>query len=52
MALDKEIRTISRDKNIKNYTHRSCKPLDEVDFDKEDNQLDMFENECEGVCMI
>ena len=52
VALDKEIRTISRDKNIKNYTHRSCKPLDEVDFDREDNQLDMFENECEGVCMI
>ena len=52
VALDKEIRTISKNKNIKNYTHRSCKPLDEVDFDKEDNQLDMFENECEGVCMI
>ena len=52
VALDKEIRTISKDKNIKNYTHRSCKPLDEVDFDPDKNQLDMFENECEGVCMI
>ncbi len=52
VALDKEIRTISRNKNIKNYTHRSCKPLDEVDFDPDKNQLDMFENECEGVCMI
>jgi len=52
VALDKEIRTISKDKNIKNYTHRSCKPLDEVDFDSDKNQLDMFENECDGVCMI
>ena len=39
-----------RNKNIKNYTHKSCKPLDEVEFSKEDNQLDMFENECEGMC--
>ena len=52
VALDKEIRTISRNKNIKNYTHRSCKPLDEVDFDPDKNQLDMSENECDGVCMI
>ncbi len=52
VALDKEIRTISRNKNIKNYTHRSCKPLDEVNFTPDDNQLDMFENECDGVCMI
>ena len=42
VALDKEIRTISKDKNIKNYTHRSCKPLDEVDFDPNKNQLDML----------
>ena len=52
VAFDKEIRTISRKKNIKNYTHRSCKPLDEVEFSKEDNQLDMFENECEGLCGV
>jgi len=50
VEFDKEIRTISRNKNIKNYTHKSCKPLDEVEFSKEDNQLDMFENECEGMC--
>jgi hypothetical protein len=52
VAFDKEIRTISRNKNIKNYTHRSCKPLDEVEFSKEDNQLDMFENACEGLCGV
>jgi hypothetical protein len=52
VAFDKEIRTISRNKNIKNYTHKSCKPLDEVEFSKEDNQLDMFENACEGLCGV
>lgn len=52
VEFDKEIRTISRKKDIKNYTHRSCKPLDEVEFSKEDNQLDMFENACEGLCGV
>jgi hypothetical protein len=52
VEFDKQIRTISRKKNIKNYTHRSCKPLDEVEFSKEDNQLDMFENACEGLCGV
>ena len=52
VELDKEIRTISRKDNIKNYTHRSCKPLDEVDFNPDENQLDMFNNECEGVCGV
>ena len=51
-AFDKEIRTISRNKNIKNYTHRSCKPLDEVNFSPDDNQLNMFNNECEGMCGV
>ena len=39
VEFDKNIRTISKDFNMKNYTHRSCKPLDEVEFIKEDNQL-------------
>ena len=52
VEFDKKIREISKDPNMKNYTHRSCKPLDEVDFNKKDNQLDMFNNECDGVCGI
>lgn len=52
VELDKEIRDISRKDNIKNYTHKSCKPLDEVDFDPDENQLDMFNNECEGMCGV
>jgi hypothetical protein len=50
VEFDKQIRDITRNKNMKNYTHKSCKPLDEVEFVKEDNQLDMFENVCEGLC--
>jgi len=39
------------------FLHRSCKPIDEVDFENEKNkkQLDFefgIENECEGMCGI
>lgn len=36
------------------YVHRSCKPLDEVDFYEKSEQgsLDFFDNECEGMCGI
>ena len=52
VEFDKKIRDISKDPNMKNYTHRSCKPLDEVDFNPDDNQLDMFDNACEGLCGV
>jgi len=34
------------------YIHRSLKPLDQVDFstDEDRGQLNMFNNECEGMC--
>ena len=37
---------------IEVYLHKSCKPLDEVDFtDKHAGQLDFdFKSECEGMC--
>ena len=36
------------------FLHRSCKPLDEVDFrNLEDmGQINLFENECEGMCGV
>lgn len=36
------------------FLHRSCKPLSEVDFstDEERGQLNMFNNECEGMCGV
>ncbi len=39
---------------IEVYLHKSCKPLDQVDFsDKDANQLGFdFQSECEGMCGI
>lgn len=36
------------------WLHRSCKPLSEVDFSTEEErgQLNMFNNECEGMCGV
>lgn len=36
------------------FLHRSCVPLDQVDFrtDFEKGQLNLFENECEGMCGV
>jgi len=36
------------------YLNRKCVPIDEIDFDENKNkdQLDMFNNECEGVCGV
>lgn len=45
---DREIRNFPGLKG-KAYLHRSCKPLDEVQFN-EHEQLDLFANECEGMC--
>jgi hypothetical protein len=52
VAFDKKIRLGSRSIKDKVYLHRKCIPLDEVDFDKKetDKQLDMFNNECTGMC--
>ena len=36
------------------FLHRTCKPLSEVDFSTEEErgQLNMFNNECEGMCGV
>lgn len=35
------------------FLHRSCKTLDQVDFNHEsEDQTDMFTNECEGMCGV
>jgi hypothetical protein len=48
-AIDKAIRDSSK-KGIKEkiFVHRSCMPLDKIEFGE--NQMDLFENECEGMC--
>lgn len=40
------------------FLHRSCKPLDQIEFksteeiNEERGQINMFENECEGMCGV
>ena len=58
VKIDKAIRNQERLKNNKdaNYSqdeyflHRSAVPIDEVDFDKSENQMDFFSEECSGYC--
>ena len=61
VALDKAIRNQERFKeknkgsaSLKDelFLHRSCKPIDEVEFDEKTDQLDLFNNECEGMCGV
>ena len=35
-----------------NYLHSSCAPLDAADFDADRDQLELFGNECEGMCGV
>lgn len=48
-----KIKTVSR-KGFIPYLHSSRKPLDQVDFSTEEErgQLNMFGNECEGMCGV
>lgn len=43
-----------RGMRAKQYMHRSCRPLDEVDLDASNDarQLDLMLNECEGHCGV
>lgn len=57
IEFDKAMRTAHRNHNPKlrmeTYLHRSCKPLDQVDFDNDEDkgqQVWDFTAECEGMC--
>lgn len=51
VEFDRQLRAKPREQG-ELYLHRSCIPLEEIDFDKYDAQgsLDFFGNECEGMC--
>lgn len=51
VLIDKEIRTLSRFRDNA-YLHRSGLPLELVDFGEDQSELDLFNNECEGMCGI
>lgn len=48
--LDRKIRNGTKNAKDTLYLHKSCIPLDEVDFNVNSNKTDMFGNECEGMC--
>jgi hypothetical protein len=51
VAFDYAVRDMTmRGKAAPAYVHKTCQPLDEVDFDPLRDQIDMFGNECEGMC--
>ena len=51
VEFDKKIRLNSRDKDVQVFVHRSCQPIDQVNFSKKkDSQLNLFNNVCEGYC--
>lgn len=53
VLIDKAIRNQPGFKS-QQFMHRSCKPLDEIDFrtQEEHGQVNMFINECEGMCGV
>ena len=46
----KELEKMDRPYEI--FLHKECKPINEIDFYKKDNQLNLFNNECEGMCGV
>ena len=54
VAFDRRVRTGLKGVTQTAYVHRSLQPLDEVDFSSAEDlgQVNMFENECEGLCGV
>jgi len=59
IEFDKQIREVHKNHNkmlnMEVYLHNSCKPLDEIDFDSDEDkgqQVWDFQAECEGMCGV
>ena len=52
LEFDRFIRDKSKNKDEELFLYSKKIPLDKADFKKEDNQLDLFNNECEGMCGV
>ena len=52
VELDKAIRHGTKRPEDEIFLHRSCKPIDEIDFEKKDDQYNLFENDCQGMCGV
>lgn len=51
ILIDREIKKLPRFKG-QAFLHRSCQPLDEVNLGEDQTELDLFTNECEGMCGV
>lgn len=51
VAIDRQIRRMPKLKG-EVYLHRSCKPLDEIDFMEDQLDIDWFIGECDGMCGV
>lgn len=54
VAIDKLIREPTNGLRGRQFMHRSCVPLEQVDLStaEDHGQVDMFNNECEGMCGV
>jgi 3'-phosphoadenosine 5'-phosphosulfate sulfotransferase (PAPS reductase)/FAD synthetase len=53
VELDRLIRKGTKKNTDEVFLHKSCLPIDEVNFtEKPDDQFNLFNNECEGMCGI
>jgi hypothetical protein len=53
VELDRIIRKGTKKNTDEVFLHKDCIPIDQVNFEnKKDNQIDLFNNECEGMCGI
>jgi hypothetical protein len=53
VELDRLIRKGTKKNTDEVFLHKDCLPIDQVNLeDKKDDQIDLFNNECEGMCGI
>ena len=50
--VDKELRNKRSNGKRTCFIHKSATPIDEVEFDPYAEQLNLFNNECEGMCGV
>jgi len=51
VEFDRAIRKLPKFKK-EPYLHRSCRPLDKVNLQEDQGELNLFINECEGYCGV
>jgi hypothetical protein len=52
IAIDHAIRQVRAHKNVELYIHPSRKPIEKVNFDRYTLQMNLWDEECEGICGV